>query len=106
MVLNYHGHRIDLNTLRARYAVSRQGMSLKGLMTLADRLHLAARPVRLEVGDLARLKLPALLHWDLNHFVVLAALRRDGIVIHDPAVGRRRIDKAAVGKHFTGVALE
>lgn len=106
MVLNYHGHRIDLNTLRASHAVSRQGLSLKGLIALADRLQLAGRPLRLEVADLARLKLPALLHWDFNHFVVLAALRRDGIIIHDPALGRRHVGRSAIGKHFTGIALE
>jgi len=43
---------------------------------------------------------------DLNHFVVLKKAGRDGIVIHDPAVGVRSLPLSVVSRHFTGVALE
>ena len=55
MVLNFHGHRIDINTLRARLGASQQGMTLKALMLLADRLELGARPLRLEADELGKL---------------------------------------------------
>ena len=62
--------------------------------------------MRLELDELSQLTTPCVLHWDLNHFVVLAKVTRDGIVIHDPAVGVRRLPMAVVSRHFTGVALE
>ncbi len=55
---------------------------------------------------LPQLQLPCVLHWDLNHFVVLKALRRGVAVIHDPARGVRRLPLDEVSRHFTGVALE
>jgi hypothetical protein len=52
-------------------------------------------------------RLPAILHWEFNHFVVLQRVRRDGkAVIVDPATGERIVDVAELGKRFTGVALE
>ena len=106
MVASYHGHRTDLAHLRARFSVSLRGVNLQQLVDMADGLGLATRPVRLEVEEMAELKTPCILHWDLNHFVVLQRADARGIVIHDPAIGVRRIGLAEVGKHFTGVALE
>jgi len=72
----------------------------------AERIKLNARPLRLEVDEIRELKTPCILHWDLNHFVVLKSAHPKHITIHDPAVGVRRLSYAEVGKHFTGVALE
>jgi len=106
MVLNSHGHRIDINTLRLRLGSAQQGLTLKTLIALAERQQLAARPLRLEPHELAQLRLPAILHWDLQHFVVLQRVRGTRIRIHDPAAGAVWHDAAAVSRHFTGVALE
>jgi ATP-binding cassette subfamily B protein RaxB len=106
MVLNYHGHRIDLATLRQRHVASAQGLNLRGLIALASRLQLAARPLRLELDELAKLRLPAILHWDLNHFVVLESCRAGRAVIHDPASGLVVCDTKLLDQHFSGVALE
>lgn len=64
MILNFHGHRVDLNGLRARYATSQQGLTLQSLITLADRLQLSSRALRMELEDIPQLQLPAILHWD------------------------------------------
>src|SRR6266576_3854092 len=106
MIASYHGHRTDLGTLRRRYPVSLKGMTLRGLIQIASQLQFACRPLRIELGHLARLHLPAILHWDMNHFVVLKAVTRKGIVIHDPASGERRLSREEASKHLTGVALE
>lgn len=106
MVLNFHGHRCDLNTLRARVGSTQQGLTLKGLIRQADRLELSARPLRVEMAELKQLQLPAILHWDMSHFVVLARVRRKRVYIHDPATGAAWHDEAALSRHFTGVALE
>jgi ATP-binding cassette, subfamily B, bacterial CvaB/MchF/RaxB len=107
MVAWYHGHETDLGSLRRRYPVSLKGMTLASLMAAAERLGLAGRPLRLELGNLKELRLPAILHWDMSHFVVLKRVRRDGsIVIQDPSRGERKLDLIEISKHFTGVALE
>lgn len=106
MVLNFHGHKIDLNTLRLKHAASAQGTTLKSLMQLADRLQLAARPLRLELEELRALRLPAILHWDMKHFVVLKSVRDDKVVLHDPARGEVDMRLSQLDPHFTGVALE
>jgi ATP-binding cassette, subfamily B, bacterial CvaB/MchF/RaxB len=106
MVACFHGHRIDLAGLRRRFTVSLKGATLAYLIQAAGRLHLAPRPLRLELEELPRLRAPCIMHWDLNHFVVLASADARGAVIHDPAFGVRRLTLAEVSRHFTGIALE
>ena len=106
MIAAWHGLHTDLATLRSRLPVSLKGLNLAQLMEAAHAVGLAGRPVRLELDEIADLRTPCLLHWDLNHFVVLAAVRRGQLHIHDPAVGQRRLSIAQAGRHFSGVALE
>ncbi len=107
MVAGYHGQRSDLGSLRRRHPVSLKGMTLVGVIEVAERMGLAGRPLRLEPESLPRLRLPAILHWDMSHFVVLKRVGRNGrVVVQDPARGERRLEAAEVSRHFTGVALE
>ena len=106
MIASYHGYRIDLNTLRRRHPVSLKGVTLRGLMQVASQLDLAGRPLRFELEHLAQLQLPAILHWDMNHFVVLGAASMRGVVIHDPGSGIRSMSLNEASKHLTGIALE
>ena len=102
MVARYHGHDLDLNGLRQRFALSMSGISLRNLMGLADQLGFSSRPLRVDLWALAKVQAPAILHWDLNHFVVLKSADSRGALIHDPAVGVRRLPLSAVSRHFTG----
>jgi ATP-binding cassette subfamily B protein RaxB len=106
MIAGYHGHHADPTALRRRFGFSLKGATLKDLIGVADRIGLASRPVRLELAELGMLRTPCVLHWDLNHFVVLKSAGRGGIVIHDPAEGVRRLSPEQASRHFTGVALE
>jgi ATP-binding cassette, subfamily B, bacterial CvaB/MchF/RaxB len=106
MIAGRYGHRVDLPALRLRYSASLRGTTLHDLVGLASRMGLATRAVRAEVPDLRRLRLPCILHWDDNHFVVLIRVRRRRMVIHDPAVGHRYVPVQEVDKRFTGIALE
>ncbi|MEP1230308.1 MAG: peptidase domain-containing ABC transporter [Litorimonas sp.] len=106
MVARYHGHDIDLNVLRQKHLISMTGASLKSIMQIASELELGARPLRLEMDHLHKLQLPAILHWDLNHYVVLKSIKGDKAVIIDPAIGQRVLPLTRVSNHFTGVALE
>lgn len=106
MIAGYHGHRVDLASLRRRFPISQKGVTLASVIDIAGRLEMSTRPVRLELSYLKKLKLPCVLHWDMSHFVVLRAVRGNCIVIHDPAVGERVIAMAEVSSSFSGVALE
>ena len=106
MVSAAHGLKVDLADLRRRFPVSLKGANLQHLIAYAAELRLASRPLRLDVAELGELQLPCILHWDLNHFVVLVKVARRHVVILDPAVGERRLSMGEVSRHFTGVALE
>ncbi len=106
MIGSYHGHDLDLNGLRQRFALSMAGASLRSVITIADQLGLAPRALRVELPALRQIKTPAVLHWDLGHFVVLAKADRRGIVVHDPGLGCRQMSYDEASRHVTGVVLE
>nr|WP_230949394.1 peptidase domain-containing ABC transporter [Burkholderia stagnalis] len=106
MIASYHGHDLDLVSLRRRFSPSLKGATLNDVMLIASRLDLTSRALRLELDELGKLKLPCILHWDMSHFVVLKSVSRGRITIHDPAHGLRDVPLAEVSDHFTGIALE
>lgn len=106
MIACYNGHEIDLNGMRQRFSLSLTGCTLRSLIGFADALDLSSRPLRIELSHLRKVQCPAILHWDLDHFVVLAKAGRRRITIHDPAFGKRSLSMEEVSKHFTGVVLE
>jgi ATP-binding cassette subfamily B protein RaxB len=106
MVAGAHGHRSDLPTLRQRFSLSLKGVNLLDMVRMAEDLKLHARALRAEIEDLAQLAQPCVLHWDMNHFVVLVGVRRGIATIHDPAHGVRRLKLEQVSRHFTGIVLE
>jgi ATP-binding cassette, subfamily B, bacterial CvaB/MchF/RaxB len=106
MVSSYHGHLTDLTAMRMRLSPSLKGVTLKHVSQAAEAMGLAARGVQVPLEALSKLQLPAVLHWDMNHFVVLTRVSAKHILVHDPAHGRRRLTFAEASKHFTGVAME
>jgi ATP-binding cassette subfamily B protein RaxB len=106
MIAQFHRRNVSLNTLRHEYPVSLKGMTLKTLMATAEKLGFGSRALRLELEQLRGLQTPAILHWDMAHYVVLKKATHNKIVIHDPGTGPRAYTLDEASKHFTGVALE
>ena len=106
MVAAYHGYESDLSSLRRRFQLSLKGANLARLIDIAASLGLSARPLRVELEQLGELKLPCVLHWNMNHFVVLKRIAGGKLHIHDPALGERVFTPAEASPHFTGIALE
>ena len=106
MVGDAHGLRMDLSELRRRFSVSLKGTTLSTLIRHAQALNFSARPLRLDLHEVPQLRLPCILHWNLNHFVVLKAVKGAWVTVLDPAAGERRLALAEVSSAFTGVALE
>lgn len=106
MIAESYGATTVLDALRRRCPTSQKGSTLSQLGNLAASVGFSTRAIRLELRELRELRLPCILHWDLNHFVVLAKVGRHHATILDPAVGERRMRLEEVSRHFTGVALE
>ncbi len=106
MVVGAHGHRTDLATLRQRFSLSLKGATMADLVRMAAELHFNPRALRVEPSQLEQLALPCVLHWDLNHFVVLTEVKGNSVTLHDPARGVRHLKLHELSLHFTGVALE
>lgn len=106
MVAGYHGHETSLAAARVHTPTTLRGSTLQDLVDMAATYNLSARAIRCELEELGQLQMPAILHWDMKHFVVLKEVTARGIVIHDPAAGPRLADMVEVSRSFTGIALE
>ncbi len=110
MIATYHGFMTDLVAMRQRMSVSMKGTTLKTIAQIAETMKMSARGVQVSLDALDRVKLPAILHWDMNHFVVLTKVAGTGdrqkITVHDPARGKRVLNRSDTSRHFTGVAME
>ncbi|MEG2566127.1 MAG: peptidase domain-containing ABC transporter [Acinetobacter sp.] len=106
MICGHYGKNIDMIMLRQQFNLSARGTSLSALTGIAEQLGLSTRPLSLALNELGALKMPCILHWEFNHFVVLVSVRRNHAILHDPARGRRLVSLTELSQHFTGVALE
>lgn len=106
MLLNFHGHFITLTALRKHLPSSLSGITLQQLKKMAETMGLAVTVLRLELAQLSLLRLPCIIHWDMNHFMVLKKIMPKKIIVHDPARGVRLITWPEVNNSFTGIALE
>ena len=106
MIANYYGKHSDIRMLRESLCMPAGGSSVRHVLEAGLKLDLQGRPLKLELQEVASLTLPAILHWDTDHFVVLSKTNRRSVVVHDPAMGIRRYTLAELGCHFTGVAIE
>jgi ATP-binding cassette, subfamily B, bacterial CvaB/MchF/RaxB len=106
MISGYHGFTTDMMSLRRKFSISSHGTGLKHLMEMATRLHFAPRALRVEPEDLSHVQLPCILHWSMNHFVVLKSVQKNAYTLHDPAFGERTLDTKTFRNEFTGVVLE
>ncbi|UKE65104.1 peptidase domain-containing ABC transporter [Xanthomonas graminis] len=106
MVASAYGCHVTLPEMRRRFPLSLKGIKLSSLIQIAQQLGFSTRALRLDMEHLGQLKVPCILHLDLNHFVVLAKVGKSKFTILDPALGERKLSIHEVSRHFTGVALE
>lgn len=106
MISSFYGLNIDLFNFRQRYGSPAQGVTLLSLSKTADRAGLKSRALSLDINELNQLKLPCIIHWGMNHYVVLTKVRKSSFIVHDPALGKRIIGMQEMSNYFTGIALE
>lgn len=105
MIGRYWGKQFSLNQLRTTANVDRSGTSLRGLINAAESLGFASRPVKASLDQLAKQQLPAIVHWEGKHYVVVYRISRDRVIIADPAIGRRQLTHAEFRRSWTGYTL-
>jgi ATP-binding cassette subfamily B protein len=102
MVCRAYGRRVSLARIRQLAHTSLDGTSLKAICTAATELGLAARPVKAEPKDLIQMPMPAIVHWEGNHWVVLYEVTEDHVRVADPAIGLRRIPRKEFEEKWSG----
>jgi ATP-binding cassette, subfamily B, bacterial len=105
MVLAYHGKQVPLDELRQMTSTDRDGVDALAVTRAAQQYGLGARGVVADLDDLEHLPPATILHWDFTHFVVFERLRRNGVQVVDPSLGRRRLSMEVFRRSYTGVAI-
>lgn len=94
MIAKFYGKHYNGDTLRQAAGFSKQGVSLLGISETAEKLGFRTRGVQINYDQLQTIELPAILHWDQSHFVVLLSLNRKKVRIADPGKGILSYDKS------------
>lgn len=110
MIASFYGHQLDMPAMRKRFSANLKGMNLQQLVDLGDTLGLASRALQCPLDEVFKLQTPCILHWDMNHFLVLTKVSGSGkntnYSVNDPAAGKRSLNREEFSKHFTGICLE
>lgn len=106
MIAGFHGRKTTISELRSNYGSSARGMTLAKVVEIASQLEFGSRALRAELSAIGNIQCPAILHWNMDHFVVLEKVSGANVHIIDPGVGRRKLSISEASKSFTGVAVE
>jgi len=105
MVARYWGKRFSVNRLRDIANVDRNGASLRGLAAAAESIGFTTRPVKASLNKLAEQSLPAIIHWEGKHYIVVYEVTRDRVIVADPAIGQRTLTHTQFKAGWTGYTL-
>jgi ATP-binding cassette, subfamily B, bacterial CvaB/MchF/RaxB len=106
MIAAWHGIYFDMVDLRLKFPLSNRGTTFRDLLRIASELKFNARPLKASIEALQQIELPAILHWNMSHFVVLKSIRGQKYTIADPAIGEYIVGLDEFSKGYTGVCLE
>ena len=105
MVFSFHGKYVSLAELREKFGVPKGGTSLYQLMLIGKHYELDVKGFKVTKEALMEMTLPAIIHWENKHYIVLESISNRHIVVVDPALGRRKIRHQEFDEKFTGFAL-
>lgn len=106
MVLSFHGRKTTVAECRAVCEGGRDGVSAAMIVSAARVFGLSARGFRPDAAALAHVALPAVVHWEADHFVVVERIGQRYADIVDPAWGRRRVPREEFDRNVTAAVLD
>lgn len=105
MILDTYGLFLSLERLRYECDVTRDGSKANNIAHAARRFGLDAKGFKKELAELVDIKLPVIIFWNFNHFLVLEGFDRTKVYLNDPALGRRVLSWQEFDEGYTGVVL-
>ncbi|HBZ24618.1 MAG TPA: ABC transporter ATP-binding protein [Rikenellaceae bacterium] len=109
MVANYYGRHYNMESLRERCEKGRVGVNLLGISKAAEGIGLRTLGARLSFDELRKATLPAIVHWNQNHFVVLYEVKGKGdkikMLIADPSTGLVKLSPEEFKKSWFSTVL-
>lgn len=105
MIGKYWGKYFSVNRVRDMTNISRSGASLSAIATAAENFGFATRPVKATLDKFAEQSLPAIAHWEGNHFIVVYEINKKQVIVGDPAVGQRKLTRQEFAAGWTDYAL-
>lgn len=106
MVVAYYQGDVDLYKLKQDFPTSSSGMTQDRLLQVLEKLQFDSRKINIDINDIDKLSLPAILLWKENHFVVLKEVSGSSLIIHDPSFGEINLLKKDLSGNFNGTAIE
>src|SRR5713101_4682556 len=104
MICRHFGRKVSLARIRQFCHTATDGTSLKAITRAATELGLAARALKVSLRNLPMMPLPAIVHWEGNHWIVLYDVNEQFVRVADPALGLRKISRREFETKWTGYA--
>ncbi|GCE31086.1 NHLP family bacteriocin export ABC transporter peptidase/permease/ATPase [Dictyobacter alpinus] len=105
MILSYYGRRTTVTEMREFCGVGRDGLNALALMKSARALGMEVKAISLEENNFRHIMLPAIVHWEFNHFLIVEKWSPKKVQLVDPALGRRSVTAEEFDRSFTGIVI-
>ncbi len=104
MLCRAFGHDVSMTSIRYAVGTSTDGTTLRGLIRGGDEIGLEMRPIKSSPDRVDTLPLPAIVHWQGNHWIVLHRIDGDKLRVADPGRGLRTVSRAELEEKWSGYA--